>query len=129
MSVVGDNEPDFISAGRLRDQLQALGFSTRTANGLVYGAEIKSLEELKARPWSELSEHLSRAPGLGPKGIAEVDAFRRGEVPESGRPSGPSKITVPLSDDQLAELDAYREAQPDKPSRPEALRRKAFPAD
>ena len=36
------------------------------------------------------------------------------------------QIQVRLGAMQLAELDAWREAQPDKPSRPEALRRLAF---
>jgi hypothetical protein len=127
MNIFGDRGLDFVAAGQLTKHLQALGFSTRTANGLVYGAEIKSVEELKTREWNELSQDLSRAPSLGPKGIAEVEAFRRGEDPKSGRAPGPIKITVPLSDDELAALDAYREAQADKPSRPEALRRRAFP--
>lgn len=44
--------------------------------------------------------------------------------PATGKGVG---VLVRLQPDQLAELDAYREAQPDKPTRPEALRRKAFP--
>jgi len=47
---------------------------------------------------------------------------RRGPAPTGkGVP-----VLVRLSPAQLAELDAWRAAQPDKPSRPEALRRRAF---
>jgi hypothetical protein len=35
-------------------------------------------------------------------------------------------VVVRLNPAQLADLDAWRAAQPDKPTRPEALRRRAF---
>lgn len=46
---------------------------------------------------------------------------RRGPPPRHG-----VAILVRLRPEQIAELDAYCEAQPDNPSRPEALRRRAF---
>jgi hypothetical protein len=49
--------------------------------------------------------------------------------PQSGKPSGPAPtgkgtpIQVRLQPDALARLDAWIAAQPDNPSRPEAIRR------
>lgn len=43
---------------------------------------------------------------------------------KGGRPRvDATPITVRVPPSQLASLDAWREAQPDKPSRPEAVRR------
>ena len=120
---------------RFKHDLQQAGFSTRTINALVYGSRVKDIEELQSAPWGDrnlpdtLCWELSVAPSMGPKGIAEVEAFRRGEDPRSAKRSGPANVTVRLTEDQLAKLDAYRDAQSDKPTRAEALRRKAFPEE
>lgn len=68
---------------------------------------------------------------LAKSGYPEIMARSIPDIPKKrGRPSTGGRgvgILVRLSDEQVDELDTYREAQPDKPSRPEALRRKAFP--
>lgn len=124
-----------MQAWALRDRLLALGFSSRTANALAYNAELENVEQLRSATWgngepgSGLLWVLRCSPRIGIRAIAEVEGFRRGEPPSAARLPRQAKVTASLSEAELSELDAYREALPDKPSRPEALRRKAFKGD
>jgi hypothetical protein len=109
--------------------LEAAGFRTRAVNALVYGSGIKSIEELRSRPWGRLEDSgsLARAlqvcPNLGKAGIAEIVAFRDGGDPRTAWMGAPARVTITLEHDLAAELDAWIAAQPEpKPSRPEAIR-------
>jgi len=114
--------PDFY-----RDLL-GTGFSTRTANALTYGSPIETLAELKTREWGDrrtpgtLAWELSTTPNLGPKSLAEIEAFRTRGDPTAAKLQGPTHVRVPLSADQLAALDAFIAKQPKKVSRSEAIR-------
>jgi hypothetical protein len=114
---------------RQPDAFRAAGFSTRTANALIYSARINHPDELKTGDWGNgrpddegLSRRLTVTPNLGAKGLAEVEAFRAGRDPRTAVAPGPTKFTVPLDDGQLAALDAWIAAQPKPVSRPEAIR-------
>ena len=112
----------------LTDDLKAAGFSTRTVHGLIYGAGIASIEHLRSAPWGSLAERqglvweLHCSPNMGAKGLAEVEAFRRGEDPRKAKPPGPERVSVPFEPDQIAALDAWIAKQPKPVSRHEAIR-------
>lgn len=113
----------------LEAELHEAGFSTRTITAIVYGAGIKSLDELKSTPWGTgnpgdngLAWKLATTGNFGKKGLAEVEAFREGRDVRSARPPGPASLTIPMESKMLAELDAFIARQPKPTTRPEAIR-------
>ncbi len=116
------------SAPNMEDELRAAGFSRRTANALVYSSRVESLEALMSGPWGDRNDttslcwELSVTPGLGPKGVAEVLAFREGRDPRTAVAPGPIKAILLLGPEEVAALDAWIAKQPEPVSRPEAIR-------
>jgi hypothetical protein len=118
-----------LNATWLREkELWAVGFSRRTARALIYSLNIQSLEVLGSMEWGSrkgrrgLCWELSMLPGIGPKGEAEVIAFREyGDARRLTKP-GPVKVLVPLGADLADSLDAWIANQPKPVSRPEAIR-------
>ena len=112
----------------LSQALKGAGFSSRTAHALAYGSVATSLADLKSRPWGSREEQdglmwdLRCLPNLGPKGMAEVVAFRAGLDPRSAKAPGAERVSVPFKPEELASLDAWIAKQPSKTNRPEAIR-------
>jgi hypothetical protein len=108
---------------------KSAGFSARAAYALAYSDLNLTPEQLRSLPWGNprrsgsLAWRISLLPRLGPKGLAEIEAFRAGRDPASARPPGEFKAVVPLPSELLDRLDAWIAQQPDGPSRPEAIRR------
>jgi hypothetical protein len=124
---------DITNAWVLAGQLKAAGFSSRTANALVHGAKIPSLEHVRKAHWGDgspgsgLRWELSCCPNMGPKGLAEVEAYRRGEHPGPARPPGPVRLSVSIEEHLLPGLDAWIEHQAEpRPTRAQALLRLAM---
>jgi hypothetical protein len=87
------------------------------------------VEELRTRRWGNgapgddgLLRQLSTVPGLGPKGIAQVEAWRNGRHPSSAVAPGPVRVSVPLEPDTVTALDAWIAQQPTPVTRAEAIR-------
>jgi hypothetical protein len=109
-------------------EFKAAGFSSRTAHGLIYGARIESLDELRREPWGSVEQRvglawqISTAPNCGKKAMAEAMAFREGKDPRFARAAGAISVNVPLSEGLAANLDVWIAKQPNPVSRAQAIR-------
>jgi hypothetical protein len=119
-----------LKMGDLVKELLKYGFSRREANALVYGARLANPSQLIEAPWEDtpnglgLRRRILQAPNCGRSTVEAVQAYRaHGDA--SVRPAKPTRVLVELSEGVTAALDAWIKQQPDRPSRPEALRRLA----
>lgn len=121
----------------LRQQMREAGFSTRTINSLGYSLPFESVVELRSSRWEDIGEDrdqrglrwlLSVTSGCGPQVVAEVEAYRAGLDPRQARAPGPTRISAAFSDDELAALDAWRDADASGLSRGDAVKVLAFRA-
>jgi hypothetical protein len=120
-------DPTPVDSWAVRDELRAAGFSSQTAAALAFGARIGP-DELRHAPWGSpeqrqgLAWELLGVRKLGPKGLAEVIAFREGRDPRTAAASGVCRTVVPLTPEMLQALDAWIAKQPKPCSRSEAIR-------
>lgn len=127
--MVGPKPVDLNLGWRLKFELEAAGFSSRTANALAYSGTIESVAQLRVADWGDPAEGnglgwtLLRVPGVGPRGLAEVNAFRAGASPREAEKYVVPRLSVAIDSQTLAALDLWRHTQADKPSRSEAARR------
>lgn len=111
----------------LEAELEDAGFSSRTINALKYGLQLASIEQLQSAEWGSqkhrngLAWELSVLPNLGPKGFAEVQAFR--DLGDARRAATvvPTSVSARLQPQEVAKLDAW--ASERGVSRTEAVRR------
>jgi len=109
-------------------ELRKAGFSKHTILALVYGSNVKTIEELRTRAWGEpddsfgLHWELAMRPNLGPNGLAEVVAFRETGDPRTAAAQKPVQVVVVLDAAMADDLDAWIGRQPVSVSRREAVR-------
>ncbi len=112
----------------LGQALREAGFSGRTAQALAYCGLIQTPEDLKTMRWGEPSDRttlrgmLGVVPGLGPKGIAEIEAFRATGAPRDAELNAPTSVSTKLHPAELAALDRWIERQDTRVSRSQAVR-------
>lgn len=131
-SVFSDEDrKDWRRQAIIKDQMREAGFSTRTINALYLHLKINDLSELRTLPWEDQGEtretrglrwQVSISPGAGAQVMAEVEAYRAGLDPRQARAPGPTRISAAFSDEELAALDAWREAQGAAVNRGEAVK-------
>ena len=97
----------------LEGELASAGFSTRTINALIYGLQLQSVDKLRSAEWGSIKAGTrlvtapSRTTNMGPKGVAEVQAFREQGDARRAAPAGPSSVSARLQPNELARLDAW----------------------
>ena len=98
---------------RLEAELEDVGFSIRTIRALIYNLGLERLEDLKSAEWGSVKERtglatvLSRLPNMGPKGVAEVQAFREHGDARRATKIAPTSVGARLHPSELAALDAW----------------------
>lgn len=99
--------------GSLGAQLHEAGFTARTIHALIYSLRLESLEELRTAEWGSvrdgtgLATVLSRLPNMGPKGFAEVQAFREHGDPRKANEIAATSVSAKFSPDELRALDEW----------------------
>jgi len=117
---------EHLTTNALFNQLKASGFSARVANILIHRINIRSINELRARPWLDengkpgLRDQLLTTPGSGPKVLVEVEAFLAGADPQHAA-SSRTEILVSVERALLDALDAWIAAHPESVNRAEAI--------
>lgn len=97
----------------LEQELAEAGFSSRTINALVYGLQLESLNQLRSGEWGSakdrtgLASELSRLPNMGPKGIAEVQAFRECGDARRAVTVAPTSVSARLNPSEITKLDTW----------------------